>query len=263
MASLLMKDMIAFSDAMYEKDKELMQLRTPPPPRKPAKDENPLEKKVEGMCVSMAAMRSEISELRDLFNDLTRRFEAAPKLEAPAAAPAAAPPAAAPKPLAPAAAPAAPPAAAPKPSAPADLRNTAHTAEGLYGAGDCAEGMKYHSYIDSENGYHATLHKNIIKITGIAEPTHEFLDQYDVALFLPENNYELQYPRACDFHDKSVSDRHAEVIKFLFRLYDGVSAYARERGVSPEVIYFEGVDTIDRFAELKLTRHNNIPQNMA
>jgi len=138
------------------------------------------------------------------------------------------------------------------------------TSEGLYGdAGDCEcsgdespptvarhESM-YQPYIDPENGFHATLHKTIIYITSLSEPTHEILDQNDIALFLPENS--LCYPSASNFVDR-VSDRHAEVIRFLIRLYDGVSAYARERQVSPDLIYSEGLDTIDRLAELKQPR---------
>jgi hypothetical protein len=77
------------------------------------------------------------------------------------------------------------------------------------------------------------------------------LDQNDTALFLPENS--LCYPKAVDFVDR-VTDRHAEVIRFLIRLYDCVSAYARERLVSPELIYLEGLDTIDRLADLKHVR---------
>ena len=108
----------------------------------------------------------------------------------------------------------------------------------------------YNRFVDEDNGYHVTVHRDIIYLTGLESATHEILNQHDIKWYLPESD--LRYPKECDFCD--ASDRHPEVIRFLIRLYDCISAYAAQREVSPELIYIEGLNNIDRLDDLKCIR---------
>jgi hypothetical protein len=111
--------------------------------------------------------------------------------------------------------------------------------------------IHYNRFRDDDNdGHHASVHGAIIYLTGLECATHAILNQHDIKWYLPESD--LQYPKECDFKD--VSDRHAEVIRFLIRLYDCISAYAAQRNVSPDLIYSEGLNSIDRLNDLKSIR---------
>ena len=105
---------------------------------------------------------------------------------------------------------------------------------------------------DEENGFHIIIHKNINYLSGLEDPTHEILDQHDIRYYLPDSD--LRYPQSSDFSDER--DRLAEIIRFLIRIYDCVSAYATKRDVSPEIIYAEGLNSVDRLDDLKIPRKN-------
>ena len=84
------------------------------------------------------------------------------------------------------------------------------------------------------DGAHATVHKLIVVISGLANPTHEDLDEFEKRNCLPTLQG-ICYPTSIDKPDEM--DRQAEIIRILISLYDRVSAMARMRNVPPDDIY--------------------------